>query len=33
MMALPAASRIGVRPIFRHRRWQPAPTPWQDAAV
>jgi uncharacterized protein with NRDE domain len=33
MIALPAANRSGTRPVFRCRRWQPAPGPWEDVAL
>jgi uncharacterized protein with NRDE domain len=33
MIALPAAARAGIRPVFRFRRWQPAPGPWEDVAL
>jgi uncharacterized protein with NRDE domain len=33
MVALPAANRAGIRPVFRFRRWQPAPTAWEDVAL
>jgi uncharacterized protein with NRDE domain len=29
LIALPAAARAGVRPVFRFRAWQPEPTPWR----
>lgn len=30
LIALPAAARSAVPPVFRFRAWQPAPTPWHD---
>ncbi len=30
LIALPAAARAGVRPVFRFRAWQPEPTPWRE---
>jgi len=30
LIALPAAGRGDVPPVFRYRAWQPAPSPWRD---
>ena len=33
LLALPAASRRGVKPVFRFRAWQPAASPWESIAL
>ncbi len=33
LIALPAAARAGVKPVFRFRAWQPVPSPWRDVPV
>jgi uncharacterized protein with NRDE domain len=30
LLALPAAAKAGVRPVFFFRAWQPEPGPWRD---
>jgi uncharacterized protein with NRDE domain len=33
LMALPAAARPGVKPVFRFRSWQPQASTWQQVAL
>jgi hypothetical protein len=33
LLALPAAGRRGVKPIFRFRAWQPQASPWESIAL
>jgi uncharacterized protein with NRDE domain len=33
LLALPAAGRRGVEPVFRFRAWQPAAKPWESVAL
>jgi uncharacterized protein with NRDE domain len=33
LLALPAAGRRGVKPIFRFRAWQPKASPWESIAL
>ncbi len=33
LIALPAAGRGGVKPVFRFRAWQPEASPWRDVAL
>jgi uncharacterized protein with NRDE domain len=33
LLALPAAGRRGVKPIFRFRAWQPEASPWESIAL